>query len=65
MDHHTAREFAAMLDAEPCSMENGSWIVVIARADGRFVAVSETSVEEYPDREALASGRCYACIGLI
>jgi hypothetical protein len=64
MDSHTAREIAAMLDGEACQLENETWVVVIARADGRVVTLSETSVEEYPDREAVAKGRCYACISL-
>jgi hypothetical protein len=64
MDRHTAREIAAMLDGEACQLENEAWIVVMERADGRVVVLSETSVEEYPDRASVATGHCYACISL-
>jgi hypothetical protein len=64
MDRYMAEEIAAMLDGEACRCEDETWIVVLERADGRVVVLSESAVEEYPDRATVASGRCYACISL-
>ena len=64
MDRYMAQEIAAMLDGEATKGENETWIVVIERADHRVVVLSETAVEEYPDREAVEKGRCYATISL-
>jgi hypothetical protein len=64
MNRDMAKELAAMLNGEACRLENEAWIVVIERADRRVVVLSETAVEEYPDRASVAAGHCYACISL-
>ena len=64
MDDRKARDLSELLGGEAREAEDGTWHVLIERGDGRVVAVSEATVEEYPDRKALASGRYYACINL-
>jgi hypothetical protein len=58
-----AKEIADALGGEPVEAEAG-WIVLFERPDGRVVALSETSVEEYYDRADFEAGRCYSCISL-
>jgi hypothetical protein len=64
MNDLRAKEVADILGGEPFQVEDGSWLVVIERPDGRVVALSDTSVEEYYDRAAFEAGRCYSCISL-
>ncbi len=65
MEISKAERIANVLDGEPRELDDGTWIVLIERADGRVVTVSDMSVDEYADREALAAGRCYTCISLV
>jgi hypothetical protein len=64
MNNSRAKEVADVLGGEPYQVEDGSWLVVFERPDGRFVTLSETSVEEYYDRADFEAGRCYSCISL-
>ena len=64
MSDLNAREIAQVLGGEPIQTEDEAWLVVIERPDGRIVTLSETSVEEYYDRDAFEAGRCYSSISL-
>jgi hypothetical protein len=64
MNDLRAKEVAEVLGGEPFQVEDGSWLVVFERPDGRVVALSETSVEEYYDRADFEAGRCFSCISL-
>ena len=59
-----AKDLRDVIGGEVYQAEADQWLVLIERPDGRFVAVSETSVEEFADRESIDSGRPYACISL-
>lgn len=59
-----AKDLAAIIGGEVHQVDVEDWVVLIERPDGRFVAVSETTVEEFADRESIDSGRPYACISL-
>jgi hypothetical protein len=59
-----AKEIAAALGGEPFQTEDQGWLVLFQRSDGRVVALSDTAVEEYYDRDAFEAGRCYSCISL-
>ncbi len=65
MDYQQAKEISETLGGSVYQREDGSWLVVFERADGRVVAIFDDSVEEYADLDDLASRRCYACISLI
>jgi hypothetical protein len=52
MSHLTARELSEVLGGEPFETDEEGWLVLIVRADGRVVALSETSVAEYYDEDA-------------
>ena len=64
MSDQIAREIAEILGGEPVQTEDDGWLVLIERPDGRVVTLSQTSVEEYPDRGAFEAGRCYCSITL-
>ena len=59
-----AKEIAEVLGGEAIQTDDGKWLVVFERPDGRVVTLSETTVEEYYDRAAFEAGRCYSCISL-
>ena len=59
-----AKEIAEVLGGEPLQTDDGKWLVVFERPDGRVVTLSETAVEEYYDQAAFEAGRCYSCISL-
>jgi hypothetical protein len=62
MTDRRAEEIAEVLGGEPIQTEDGKWLIVFERPDGRVVTLSETSVEEYYDRATFEAGRCYSCI---
>ena len=66
MDHRQADEIAEALGGKAVRIEgvDVDWIVVVERPDGRFVVVTETSVDEYGDHDAYKAGHCYASISL-
>ncbi len=64
MSIERAREISEVLGGEVFEADEGGWLVLLERPDARVVIVSDTSVEEYADRDAYAAGRCYACISL-
>ncbi len=64
MSDLNARDIALVLGGEPIQTADEGWIVLIERPDGRIVTLSETSVEEYYDRDAFEAGRCYSSISL-
>jgi hypothetical protein len=64
MSDLNARDIAQLLGGEPIETEDRGWLVIIERPDGRIVTLSETSVEEYYDRNAFETGRCYSSISL-
>ena len=59
-----AKEIADVMGGEPVQTEDEGWLVLFERPDGRVVTLSETSVEEYYDRDAFEAGQCYSCISL-
>ena len=64
MSHPRAAEIAEVMGGEPFESDEEGWIVLIERADGRIVTLSETVIAEYYDRDAFATGRCYSSINL-
>jgi hypothetical protein len=70
MDHRLADTLADALGGvavrgEEVAARGGEWIVIFERPDGRLVVLSDTSVDEYGDREAFEAGHCYATISLL
>lgn len=70
MDHHKANQVADALGGiavrgEDASLPGSEWVVIFDRPDGRVVVLSETSVDEYGDRDAFHAGQCYATISLV
>lgn len=51
-------------EAKPNALKDGSWVVLIRRADGWFVALNDELVTEYPTQQDLLDGRPYAWIRL-
>jgi hypothetical protein len=47
---------------EDASLGRDQWLVVFQRDDGRYVALSESCVDEHYDRDAFHDGQCYATI---
>ena len=69
MSHRMASEIAEALGGEAVPEADGecrgeSWVVRIARGDGRIVVISDSSVDEFPDDDARAAGHCYLSIAL-
>jgi len=57
MTEKQARDIAAALGGETWQSGGGVWLVILKRADGRAVAVSEEAVCEYRDLETLETGQ--------
>ena len=64
MKMERAQEIAEVIGGAPYELEDGSWMVLIKRKDGRLIVVSDQTVEEYADHDAFRLGRCYSCISL-
>jgi len=56
MDETKAKQLAELLGGEPWQSGGDIWLVVIRRADGKVVAISDEVVCEYADETALEGG---------
>lgn len=70
MSHQTAKGIAEAIGGEVIRGEDDPdgepvWLVRIEREDGRLVVISDKSVDEFYDPEAVAQGRCYLSISLV
>ena len=65
MDEKKAGALAKLLGGETWQSGGDAWLVLIHRADGKIVAISDEVVCEYADGKALGTGEPEASIGLI
>ena len=56
MDEEKAEMLAKLLDGETWNSGGDIWLVILRRADGKVVAISDEVVAEYADEEALGAG---------
>ena len=65
MDEAKAEALAKLLGGETWQSGGDVWLVLIRRADGKIVAISDEVVCEYADGEALGTGEPGVAIGLV
>lgn len=65
MDEAKATALAELLGGETWQSGGNIWLVILRRADGKIVAVSDELVAEYADEEALGLGGPSAQILLV
>ena len=65
MDEAKAEALAKLLGGETWQSGGDVWLVLIRRADGKIVAISDEVVCEYADEEALGTGEPGVAIGLV
>ena len=65
MDEEKAEMLAKLLDGETWNSGGDIWLVILRRADGKVVAISDEVVAEYADEEALGAGEPGVFIGLV
>lgn len=56
MDEEKAEALAKLLGGETWQSGGDIWLVILKRADGRIVAISDEVVAENADEEALGAG---------
>lgn len=56
MDEEKAEALAKLLGGETWQSGGDIWLVILRRADGKIVAISDELVAEYADEEALGAG---------
>lgn len=64
MDERQANAIARALGGETWQSGGGIWLVLIHRADGRLVVLSDDAVCEYESEEAFDAGLASASITL-
>lgn len=64
MDEEKAEALAKLLGGETWNSGGDIWLVILKRADGKVVAISDEVVCEYADEEALGAGEATASIFL-
>ena len=64
MDEEKAESLAKLLGGETWQSGGDIWLVILKKADGRIVAISDEVVAEYADEEALGAGEATASIFL-
>ena len=65
MDEEKAEALAKLLGGETWQSGGDVWLVLIRRADGKIVVISDEVVCEYSAEEALEAGKPGAFIGLV
>ena len=65
MDEEKAEALAKLLGGEVWDSGGDIWLVILKRADGKIVAISDELVAEYEDEEALGTGEPGASVGLV
>lgn len=65
MDEEKAESLAKLLGGETWQSGGDIWLVILRRADGRIVAISDEVVAEYADETVLALGGPSAQILLV
>lgn len=65
MDEGKAEKLAELLGGETWQSGGNIWLVILRRADGKIVAISDEVVCEYADEEALGAGEPGVFIGLV
>lgn len=65
MDEERAETLAKLLGGETWQSGGGIWLVLIRRADGRVIAISDEVVCEYADETALDDGGPIVAINLV
>jgi hypothetical protein len=55
MDDEKAESLAKLLGGETWNSGGDIWLVILRRADGKIVAISDELVAEYADDEALGA----------
>lgn len=65
MDEKKAEALAKLLGGETWQSGGDVWLVLIRRADGKIVAISDEVVCEYANEEALGAGVPGMFIGLV
>ena len=56
MDEEKAEALSKLLGGETWQSGGDIWLVILRRADGKIVAISDEVVAEYADEEALEAG---------
>ena len=56
MDEEKAEALAKLFGGETWNSGGDIWLVILRRADGKVVAISDEVVAEYADEEALGAG---------
>lgn len=56
MDEAKATALAKLLGGETWQSGGDIWLVILRKADGKIVAISDELVTEYADEEALGAG---------
>lgn len=64
MDETKAKQLAELLGGEPWQSGGDIWLVVIRRADGKVVAISDEVVCEYAVEAALEGGEPETAVSL-
>ena len=64
MDEHQAEAVAKALGGESWNSGGEIWLVLLHRADGRLVVMSDEAICEYADQNAFDSGQASATIVL-
>ena len=65
MDEERAEALAKLLGGETWQSGGDIWLVILRKADGKIVAISDELVAEYADEEALGAGEAGVFIGLV
>ena len=65
MDEEKAEALAKLLGGETWNSGGDIWLVILRRADGKIVAISDELVAEYADEEALGAGEPFRSICLV
>lgn len=65
MDEEKAEALAKLLGGETWQSGGDIWLVILRKADGKIVAISDELVAEYADEEALGAGEASSSILLV
>ena len=65
MDEEKAEALVKLLGGETWQSGGNLWLVILRRADGKIVAISDELAAEYADEEALGAGEPVSQILLV
>ena len=65
MDEKKAKALAKLLGGETWQSGGDIWLVILRKADGKIVAISDEVVCEYADEESLGAGEAGSQILLV